>query len=188
MKGVVEAVEQVEKTLECDKIADVQVVEKENERVEQEKEQDIEWLTVNEFAERAGVSKQAVYQRLSKDLAEHCDVVDGRKVIKATALELIGNGQVKEVEQKKSQVEQEFIKHLETEIEYLRDKVASLEKANAEKDERLREQAERFADLAEHGQTLAAMALAKGQETPVLPAAEETPAEKRGFRKWFSRK
>jgi len=46
-----------------------------------------EYLNIAEFAERAGVSKQAVYQRLNKGLKEYSRVVDGVKMLDLRALE-----------------------------------------------------------------------------------------------------
>ena len=53
------------------------------------------YLSVAEFAEAAGVSKQAVYKRLNKDLLSFCKEVNGTRKISAGAIELFkGNIQV----------------------------------------------------------------------------------------------
>ena len=49
---------------------------------------DPEYISVKEFAERAGVSPQAIYQRLEKDLQTYCKVVGKRKNVDTKALEL----------------------------------------------------------------------------------------------------
>ena len=49
--------------------------------------QDQEYISIAEFAERAGVSKQAVYQRLNKSLKAYVKDVDGKKNINIRALE-----------------------------------------------------------------------------------------------------
>lgn len=50
-----------------------------------------EYLTIAEFAEQAGISKQAVYQRLNKRLKEYSRVIDGVKMLDSRALaELYG--------------------------------------------------------------------------------------------------
>lgn len=46
-------------------------------------------LTVKEVADRAHISKQAVYQRLDKDLASFCQLVDGKKMVKSTILDIL---------------------------------------------------------------------------------------------------
>lgn len=59
-----------------------------------------EYLTIAEFAERAGVSKQAVYQRLNKGLKEYSRVVDDVKMLDSRALaELYGKEPEQSIEQ-----------------------------------------------------------------------------------------
>ena len=43
--------------------------------------QDQEYISIADFAERAGVSKQAVYQRLNKSLKTYVKDIDGKKSI-----------------------------------------------------------------------------------------------------------
>ena len=50
-----------------------------------------DYISIKDFAERAGVSRQGVYQRLTKDLSEYCQVVDGKKVIHTDALALFAD-------------------------------------------------------------------------------------------------
>lgn len=47
-----------------------------------------EYLTIKEFADAAGVSKQAVYQRLTGTLKPYVSVKDGVKYLNIRALEL----------------------------------------------------------------------------------------------------
>lgn len=47
-----------------------------------------QYYGVAQFADLAGVTKQAVYKRLDKDLAEYCKVIAGKKYIAAEALKL----------------------------------------------------------------------------------------------------
>lgn len=54
-----------------------------------------EYISIKEFAEKAGVSKQAIYQRLEKDLKPFVKVENRVKYIKIEALELF---QVKPIE------------------------------------------------------------------------------------------
>lgn len=59
-----------------------------------------EYITIAEFAERAGVSKQAVYQRLNKGLKEYSRVVDDVKMLDSRALaELYGKEPEQGIEQ-----------------------------------------------------------------------------------------
>lgn len=48
--------------------------------------EEIEYLTVADFAKRAGVTKQAVYKRLNNQLNKYVIEQNGRKLIKSTAL------------------------------------------------------------------------------------------------------
>lgn len=45
------------------------------------------FLTVKQFAERAGISTQRVYQLLAKDLQSYCKVIGNTKYINISALE-----------------------------------------------------------------------------------------------------
>lgn len=47
-----------------------------------------EYISIKEFAKLAGVSTQAVYQRINKDLQSYCKEVDGKKTLDIAALEL----------------------------------------------------------------------------------------------------
>lgn len=68
-----------------------------------------QYYSVPEFAELAGVSKQAVYDRIKKDLAGYTVKDGGKTMISGDALPLVGNGvssqssgQVKSAESKSS--------------------------------------------------------------------------------------
>ncbi len=47
-----------------------------------------EYITISEFAKRAGVSHQALYKRLDKDLQPWLQVASGKKMLNIKALEL----------------------------------------------------------------------------------------------------
>lgn len=53
-----------------------------------------EYISITEFAKRAGVSRQAVYKRLSTDLSTEFTEVDNQKMIKVSALRLFAVNQV----------------------------------------------------------------------------------------------
>ena len=46
------------------------------------------YISIRDFSQRAGVSPQAIYQRLDKDLLNYIQVVENRKMIEESALEL----------------------------------------------------------------------------------------------------
>ena len=47
-----------------------------------------EFLTISEFAKRAGVSRPTIYSKLDNELSSYCKVVKGKKVINSMALAL----------------------------------------------------------------------------------------------------
>lgn len=59
-----------------------------------------QYLSVKEFAQAAGVSVQAVYKRLSKDLEPFVKEVEGRKVIDKRALKEVYGKDQEELEEK----------------------------------------------------------------------------------------
>lgn len=52
-----------------------------------------EYISIKEFARRAGITPQAVYKQLDNKLKDHCKVVDGKKTLHTKALELFENNQ-----------------------------------------------------------------------------------------------
>lgn len=76
--------------------------------------QEEEYIGIAEFAERAGCSKQAVYQRLNKSLKKYVKVEKGKKCINIKALEDLYSKEVEQVFQGKSQdVEQGLNKEIQ---------------------------------------------------------------------------
>lgn len=49
-----------------------------------------EFLSISEFAKRAGVSRPTIYSKLESELSSFCKVVKGKKVINIAALSLFG--------------------------------------------------------------------------------------------------
>ena len=78
-----------------------------------------EYLTIKEFAEAAGVSKQAVYQRLTGTLKPYVSVKDGVKYLNIRALELYkGDDAVKKL--KKNNQEESNIVQVDSMVELLK--------------------------------------------------------------------
>lgn len=160
-------------------------------------DQGFEWLSVPEFAKRAGCSKQAVYYRVRRDLAEYSRQEDGKTVIDSRAVCLIDGEKNQTVDQNDKQLEQTFVTYLQGELERARLENEDLKKAIAEKDAQILELAKKFADLAENEQKVAALALAA--EPPKLEAGqtvdqtdkqmEQTAEpERRGIFGWLRKK
>lgn len=47
-----------------------------------------EYISIAEFAEKAGVSRQTIYNRLNSDLSSFCKIVNGKKVLNTEGLSL----------------------------------------------------------------------------------------------------
>ena len=107
------------------------------------KSSQVQYYSVPEFAELAGVSKQAVYDRIKKDLAGYTVKDGGKTMISGDALPLVGNGvssqssgQVKIAESKSSKgleqglVQVESSKPLEQVNQALEQAVDSSEKSS----------------------------------------------------------
>lgn len=61
-----------------------------------------EYITINEFAKRTNISRQAVYKRVDKDLTEYCKVFDNKKMLSIKALELFTSNNCQPVDEKLS--------------------------------------------------------------------------------------
>lgn len=78
-----------------------------------------EYLTIKEFAEAAGVSKQAVYQRLTGALKPYVSIRDGIKYVNIKALELYkGDDAVKKL--KKNNQEESNSVQVDSMVELLK--------------------------------------------------------------------
>ena len=78
-----------------------------------------EYLTIKEFAEAAGVSKQAVYQRLTGALKPYVSIRDGIKYVNIKALNLYkGDDAVKKL--KKNNQEESNIVQVDSMVELLK--------------------------------------------------------------------
>ena len=92
------------------------------------------YITVSEFANKAGISKQRVYQLLNKSLKEFVQEVDGKKVIDIKGLELFENNE------NHSRVEQTFKQYLKKSlIDTLKTTIVVLQKKLEEKDRQIAE-------------------------------------------------
>lgn len=153
--------------------------------------QDKEYISIAEFAERAGVSKQAVYQRLNKSLKAYVKDVDGKKSIDIRALEdLYGKGGCSKLEQvfqgKIQGVEQGSEEEKEGQlinklIDTLQEELKIKDELLNEKDRQIKE----LHNLLDQQQQLAAMDRKKviELEDQLAQEAEEEAAEP--VRKWW---
>lgn len=153
-----------------------------------------ELLTIKEFAERAGVSTQAIYQRIAKDLQPYLQVKNGKKWLDSEALQLFGASDCKQVDCKENtNLQSDFlIKTLEVLREQLAEKDKQLQAAAEEKAELLArlkdaQQAEQQAHLL-HAGTMQQTALIESRPAEnngvERRTAEPEKTERRGWKFW----
>lgn len=152
--------------------------------------QDKSYISIAEFAERAGVSKQAVYQRLNKSLKKYVKIEKGKKSIDIKALEdLYGKGgcsSLEQVFQGKSQgVEQG--NEEEKEVQLINKLIDTLQEELKQKDEQLSEkdrQIKELHNLLDQQQQLAAMDRKKILELEDKLAQEAEAPQKKWWQFW----
>ena len=162
--------------------------------------QDQEYISIAEFAERAGVSKQAVYQRLNKSLKAYVKVIDGKKSINIRALEdLYGKDNCSRLEQ---DIQGEF-KGVEQGIDQEKEGqlinklIDTLQEELKSKDEQIREkdlQIKELHNLLDQQQKLTAMdrqriteledKLVNGPDQSADEAEETTTIQKKWWQFW----
>ena len=81
-------------------------------------------ITVSELAKKLGVSRQAVYNRLTKDLSSFVKVVDSKKVLDIAVLEHLG---VNEVDKNMSSEVDKIVNVLTAELEVKNNQIKSLQ-------------------------------------------------------------
>lgn len=150
-----------------------------------------EQISIKEFAEQAGVSTQAIYQRINKDLAPFLQVANGKKTLDSAALRLFSDKPLKQVDctsaskALQDEITLELIKTLQAQ---LAEKDKQLEAAAAEKAELLArlkdaQQSEQQAH-ALHAGTMQQAALIETRSGTVEAPAEATDDKKRGWKWW----
>lgn len=132
-----------------------------------------QYLSVKDFAQAAGVSVQAVYKRLSKDLKPFVNEVDGRKVINKRALKEVYGKDQEELEEK---VDNDLINVLMDQINLL---TSELNQKNSEINELHR--------LLENEQKLRLVDKSVSEPEEVEPDQEENPEEPESKKSWWKR-
>ena len=164
-----------------------------------EKKQDIEeYISVSEFAKRAGVSRQLVYRRIDNELTEFCKLVDSKKMLNIRALELFQKQKLStkvstkftgELTKLSTKLSTKFtvyklkLQHkidlLELENQHLKEKVESLEAQTAADQEKI----ESLLKLLDQQQQLSAIS-AKKIEMLEAKIQEPTPPVRKWWRFW----
>ena len=77
-----------------------------------------EYIPIKEFADKVGVSTQAIYQRIEKDLQSYLKIENGKKTLSIRALELFNTRPVeKEVDNELYKTLQETLKSFKEQLE-----------------------------------------------------------------------
>lgn len=96
-----------------------------------------QYISVKEFAERAGVTTQAVYQRLDKDLKKYCKIEGKYRKLDIEGLNLY---QKEESEQENLQnIDKDLLKTLQDTLQVLTTQLEAKDKQIAELNKRLEE-------------------------------------------------
>jgi DNA-binding protein Fis len=141
-----------------------------------------EYISVSQYAEAKGISKQAVYKQLNNKLKPFLKVVDGKKCLDISVLTEVEQPKVNQVEQPFNQVEQPLNNQVESlfakQIEEKDKTIQSL----LRQVENLQEQNGRLTELLHNSQYLLAAEQKKFIEPPQPQETETTETEtKKGF-------
>ena len=134
-----------------------------------------EYISVSQYAEAKGISKQAVYKQLNNKLKPFLKVVDGKKCLDISVLTEIEQPKVNQVEQPlNNQVESLFAKQIEEKDKTIQSLLRQVEN--------LQEQNGRLTELLHNSQYLLAAEQKKFIEPPQPQETETTETEtKKGF-------
>jgi predicted DNA-binding protein YlxM (UPF0122 family) len=145
---------------------------------------DTEYLTAAEIAQKAGISRQTVYNRIKNEWQPYVREIDGKTYISVKAL---SNNLTAGFDTLKSAIDDK-----NREIDRLREDLAAERTRSADLERRLLEYADRFADMAEreqeltrNAQRLHAIAEVRN-DPPELPEPETE--EPHGFIAWIRRR
>lgn len=164
------------------------------------------YLTINEFAKLANVSRQAVYKRVDKDLTTYCKVIDNKKMLSKEALQLFVStdckGSVNEFTKNCQSVEQPINNGLQSTLDTLNSTIELLKDHLENQYEQLKSKDKQISDLQEQIKTLSQLLqqsneLNKNNQVLLaqinqkqLNASEENNSEKSETEKkpWWKRK
>lgn len=142
-----------------------------------------ELLTVQEFAKRAGVSVQAIYKRLNNSLNPYIQLVEGRKMLKSSALSEVYGVEIEQPIQPFIESELNGEKS-SSEVDFLRKQVEQLQEELAKERQHSRELADRVVMLADQAQQLQ---LAQMQPAQIGEGTPDQPVKKGWIDRIFKR-
>lgn len=163
-----------------------------------------EYLTISEFAERAAVSRQTVYNNLDKKLSKFTVEIDNKKLIEIKGLEVFGvkkdvkvdTGVDKEIDNNFTSENNSFKEVIKVLTEQLREKDKQIERLQEElrraaasadeKDKYIQEQGRRLAELLEQANKLqennqVLIGLANDYKAKLEEGSSSNSNEKKGF-------
>lgn len=97
-----------------------------------------EYISIAEFAEKAGVSVQAVYKRLDKDIQPWLKELNGKKVLNIKALEVF-KGEKTSTEVESTEALMRMVSMLEKELEIKNEQIREQSRQISELHDRLKE-------------------------------------------------
>lgn len=97
-----------------------------------------EYISISEFAKRAGVSVQAVYKRLDKDIQPWLKELNGKKVLNIKALEVF-KGEKTSTEVESTEALMRMVSMLEKELEIKNEQIREQSRQISELHDRLKE-------------------------------------------------
>lgn len=147
-----------------------------------------ELLTIAEFAELAGVSRQSIYKQMSTRLSKYCKLIDNRKMIEYRALSEVFGVSVEQLSQPKndnsvnldvnpSEPFEEIIEMLRNELEVKNRQITTLQEQNIQ----LTETIAKMSDSLQAAQALHAGTIQQQLEGPVEPQSAASEPMKSGF-------
>lgn len=148
------------------------------------------YLSVKEFAKQAGVSTQAVYQRIDKDLKLFTKAKDGKKTISDAALRLFSNKgnnlveQLNESQEKEGEISNNLLKTLLNQLEVKDQQIAEKDRQIAERDIQLKELTVALINEQKSAQQAHALHAGTMQQTALLETRDGQP--KTTFKQRFS--
>lgn len=162
-----------------------------------------ELLTIQQVADRVGLTRQALYPRLDRDLSDYYVEVDGRKMLKATVIEYILSKPVSKVDSKvDDKIDTRLLDALQAHVDLLTAQLAIKDAQLAAADERLHESnsiSMSSLNLSDRQQQLYLAAIADAEEmeraesthtdTPEPPQpAPEQPVKQKWYQRLFVRR
>ena len=154
------------------------------------------YISVNEFSQLVGLSRQTVYRRMRQDLSHFVKVVNGKKTISEQALQLFGgndsvtqsvtHGVTPELQEVlKAQVT--MVTELSHQVDILTRQLETKDKQLDTKDKQIEELNARLAEAQSMAQSVAQANAVLASQAQQLQAIETQERQQERRRRWFRR-